>query len=101
MGLSSVIRNKLKDGLSASHVSVVDESKLHANHLSTKHTGGGHYRVAVVSDSFKGKTNVERHRMVHQVLEGELKGAIHALSIKAFTREEWKTKNPDFKKPSG
>jgi BolA protein len=41
-----------------------------------------------VSASFAGKTRLERHRMVNDVLADELKGKIHALAISALAPEE-------------
>jgi stress-induced morphogen len=47
-------------------------------------TGGGdHFQVVVLSPSFRGKTRIEQHQMVHQALEA-LKDEIHALAIKTI-----------------
>jgi len=45
-----------------------------------------HLMVRVVSDHFKGKNLLDRHRMIYQALDEPLKdGRIHALEIKAET----------------
>ncbi len=45
-----------------------------------------HLGVRVVSDMFKGKTLLDRHRMIYQALNEPMKdGRIHALEIKAET----------------
>lgn len=36
----------------------------------------------MISEKFNGKTPLERHRMVNQVLEEEFKNGLHALSLK-------------------
>jgi BolA protein len=36
-----------------------------------------------VSQAFKGKSRIERHRMIHAVLAAELASTIHALAIDA------------------
>ena len=36
-----------------------------------------------MSKAFKGKTRLERHRMINATLAGELKGGVHALAIHA------------------
>jgi BolA protein len=36
-----------------------------------------------VSEAFKGKTRLERHRLINQTLSGELAGGVHALAIHA------------------
>ena len=42
-----------------------------------------HFRVHIVSEAFRGKSRVERHRMINQTLSGELAGGVHALAIHA------------------
>lgn len=79
----------LTDKLSAHHLTVDDETPLHASHAEAEKTGGGHYKITVVSDCFQGKTSLKRHRMVYDALKEELKEEIHALGIKAYTSEEW------------
>ena len=55
-------------------------------------TGGGdHFQVEVISTKFEGKTRVARHRMIYKALDHELRGPIHALSLKTFTPHEYST----------
>ncbi len=55
---------------------------------------GSKYTAVVVSDEFEGKTMVAEQKMVYAVVnEHILSGALHALTIKAFTRSEWAAKN--------
>lgn len=75
--------------LAPQHVEVADDSAAHAGHLGAM-MGGGHYTVTVVSDRFEGKNTLARHRLVYAALEEEMKQAIHALRIEAYTSEEWK-----------
>lgn len=47
--------------------------------------GGNHLRVEVVSTGFKEKSLIQQHKMVHEILDGQMEnrgGFIHALSIK-------------------
>lgn len=45
-----------------------------------------HLMVRIVSDAFRGKNLLDRHRMVYQALDAPMKdGRIHALEIKAET----------------
>ena len=47
-----------------------------------------HLMVRIVSDAFKGKNLLDRHRMVYQALDVPMKdGRIHALEIKAETQD--------------
>lgn len=48
-----------------------------------------HLTVRVVSDAFKGKNLLDRHRMIYQALDEPMKdGRIHALELQAETTDE-------------
>jgi len=67
---------------------IEDESGKHAGHTGVRMHGGGHFVVRIVATRFRGKTRVERHRMVNEALGDAFETGIHALSIKAKTPEE-------------
>jgi stress-induced morphogen len=47
-----------------------------------------HFSIRVISDAFKGKTLLDRHRLVYEALAEPMKdGRIHALEIKADTTD--------------
>jgi BolA protein len=71
---------------------LVDESAQHAGHAGWREGGGTHWRLAIVSPRFAGKTPVARHRMVYQALGELMHNPIHALAITARTPEETKGK---------
>jgi len=75
------ILNKLKKHLKPSFIEVIDESHLHANHNPAAKNGGTHFKVEIISDIFQGKSNVEKHRIVYQILDFELKNGVHALTL--------------------
>jgi acid stress-induced BolA-like protein IbaG/YrbA len=51
-----------------------------------------HFEALIVSSAFSGKRSLARHQLVYSTL-GELMGReIHALSIQAYTPEEWRTR---------
>jgi BolA protein len=83
MSLESQMREKLMVALRPSRLDLVNESHLHAGHRSSPGTGESHFRVLIVSEAFAGKTRVERHRMINEIVGEELKGGVHALAIKA------------------
>lgn len=70
------------------HLEVVDESHLHAGHVGAR-SGGGHFRVLVVSDRFDGLNPVQRQRLVYGALRDEMSSEIHALAMRTLTRTEW------------
>ena len=74
----------LRQVLAATEVTVEDESALHAGHAGAA-SGGGHYRVRVVSPLFEGKPLVARHRMVYNALAEEMQKEIHALALTTLT----------------
>lgn len=47
-----------------------------------------HWEATIVSASFDGKSLIERHRMVFDALADEMKGPIHALTLKTFTPDQ-------------
>ena len=82
------IEERLREGLSAVHVDVLDESHLHAGHAGAAE-GGGHFRGTIVSPRFEGLSTVEAQRLVYQVLAEEMGSLIHALAMKTLTPGEW------------
>lgn len=85
--LSALVQALLRDKLSAVDVQVIDESHLHAGHEGAR-SGGKHLRVTVVSAAFEGKSLIQRHRLVNEVLAALLKQRIHALALTTKTPEE-------------
>jgi stress-induced morphogen len=49
-----------------------------------------HYEATIISQQFEGKPLIKRHRMVYAALKEEMKGPIHALTLKTYTPEQWK-----------
>lgn len=48
-----------------------------------------HLKVSIVSEAFRGKNLLDRHRLIYQALDGPLKdGRIHALELTARTDDE-------------
>lgn len=54
-------------------------------------TGDGrHFSAVVVSDAFAGKNMISQHRLVYAALGDRFDTeAVHALSLKTFTPEQW------------
>jgi BolA protein len=73
--------------LAPESLNLEDESSLHAGHAGAA-SGGGHYRLTIVSPRFAGMNSVARHRLVYESLGELMKGPVHALAITALTPEE-------------
>jgi BolA protein len=83
MTTRETIINKLSEAFVPESLDVQDESHLHEGHAGHRQGGESHFRVYIVSDAFKGKSRVERHRLINAALAGELAGSVHALAIHA------------------
>ena len=42
---------------------------------------GDHYSAIVVSETFRGKSRVQQHKLVYDALKGEMGGKLHALAL--------------------
>lgn len=85
----NAISHKLQTSFNPSHMEVHDESNLHAGHHG--HTGRDetHFKVIIVSAAFIEKSLIQRHRMVYDLLKDNIQGGIHALTIRAYTPDEY------------
>jgi BolA protein len=88
MSVTGRLREKLMVGLRPTRLDVINESELHAGHRNSPGTGESHFRVLVVSGMFSGKSRVERHRLVNELLKDELAGGIHALALSTLAPGE-------------
>ncbi|MEE8339839.1 MAG: BolA family protein [Xanthomonadales bacterium] len=82
------IRLRLETALSPESLQVDDESHMHVGHEGAK-GGLGHFRVLVVADKFQGQSPIKRHRLVYQAMGDLMQTDIHALTIEAFTPDEF------------
>ncbi len=82
------IGRTLEDTFHPQAMQVLNESGMH----SVPPGSETHFKVLVVSQGFAGEGLLARHRRVHAALAEELRAGVHALSIHAFTPEEWEAK---------
>ena len=81
------IRAQLTAALAPVELELVDESALHAGHAGAA-SGGGHYRLRIVSPLFEGVRLVMRHRLVYDSVHDMMHTEIHALAITALAPSE-------------
>jgi BolA family transcriptional regulator, general stress-responsive regulator len=91
MATRDLITNKLTKAFAPQSLDVIDESHQHVGHAGHRPGGETHFRVTIVSDAFRGKSRVERHRMINATLAAELAGGVHALAIHASAPGEGTT----------
>jgi BolA protein len=80
------MRSALERALAPSSLEIIDDSARHAGHPGAR--GGGHFRVTLVADAFRGRSQLERHRLVYAAVAPLMGGAVHALNIVARSPEE-------------
>ena len=81
------IRACLTSALAPQECILTDESHLHAGHAGAA-SGGGHYRLRIVSAQFEGQKRVARHRLVYDSVHNLMHTEIHALAITALAPSE-------------
>ena len=82
MASEQMIRERLA-ALNPVALEIRDESAQHAGHAGSRPGGGTHWQLNIVSEAFRGKSVVARHRMVYEALGDLMHRDIHALSIEA------------------
>jgi len=50
-----------------------------------------HFETIVISDDFAGESRISRHQLIYACLGDAVGNEIHALSIKAYTYNEWES----------
>jgi BolA protein len=88
MTLQQWITQALQEHLQPSELTVTDESEQHHGHAGWREGGETHFRVYIVSEAFSGKSRVERHRLVNEVLKGAFERGLHALAVIAQAPKE-------------
>lgn len=79
MDIIGIIRTKLLT-LQPRHLEVQDESEKHAGHAGHRPGEVTHIRITMISDQFKGKTPLQRHQQIYQLLASEIL-QLHAIRL--------------------
>ncbi|MDE2342423.1 MAG: BolA family transcriptional regulator [Betaproteobacteria bacterium] len=75
--------HRLLSVLQPTELAIRDDSRHHAGHAGAGN--GGHYKITIVAEAFRGLSPLQRHRLVHDALAPLMSHEIHALAIKAST----------------
>jgi len=52
-----------------------------------------HFDAIIITDAFKDQKLIERQKLVYAIVGSHItSGAIHALSLKTYTQQEWQNK---------
>lgn len=82
------IESNLQKAFDPTLLEVVDDSHLHVGHAGHKPGRQTHFSVTLVSSRFNGLSRIQRHKLVYEALESELKSGVHALQLKLVSTEE-------------
>lgn len=83
--IQSKLDQKLKDALGPSYFELENESHTH----SVPKNSETHFRAVIVSDKFNGLSRVARQRLVLDTIAAEMKGGVHAFTMRCLTPAEW------------
>jgi BolA protein len=81
--LATWIEKTLRERLHPAELAVTDESEKHRGHAGWREGGETHFRLYIVSEAFVGKSRIDRHRLVNEVLKGAFDRGLHALALQA------------------
>ena len=88
MTMADSIAEKLTQAFAPIELAVEDQSARHAGHAGAPAGGESHFHVRIVTSAFTGLSRLERQRRIFAVLDAEMRGGIHALSLAALTPAE-------------
>lgn len=90
MKVQQRLEHKLETGIPGlAHLEVINESHRHNVPAGSE----SHFKVVLVSDDFDGMSLLARHRCINGLLADEFRDrVIHALTIHAYTGEEWRAR---------
>ncbi|MGI9326824.1 MAG: BolA family protein [Pseudomonadales bacterium] len=83
--IANRIESELSAALPLAHLQVINESDQH----NVPPGSESHFKVVLVSEAFAESRLLARHRRVNDILAAELAAGVHALSIHAYSPDEW------------
>ncbi len=91
MSIEVQIKTLLICGFQPEVLEIYNESHKHKGHLESSESGETHFKILIVSKEFSNRTRIQNHKLIYVCLEGLINNPIHALSIKAFSPEGFKS----------
>ena len=85
MSRADRMTSQLEAALTPVHLELTDESHQHNVPAGAE----SHFNLLIVSPSFEGKRQVQRHQAVYRALAEELQSGLHALTLKTLSPAEW------------
>ena len=78
--LISIIKKKISQNISCENLKVEDKSFLHKNHIGND-GNKFHIKLSLSSQELKKMNRIESNKIIHKILEEEIKKSIHSLQI--------------------
>ena len=78
--LISIIKNKLSEKIQIENINIEDKSFLHKNHKNNE-KGKFHLKISIESKELNKLGKLESNRIVHEIMNEEIKLYIHSLQI--------------------
>jgi stress-induced morphogen len=83
--IQQAIERKIGESLRPTAFEIVNDSSKHAGHAgnpSGAPDAETHFNLVIESSAFEGKSRVQQHRMVYELLGEEFAQGLHALALK-------------------
>ena len=80
--------------MSPSDIGQLIEAGFEAAEVEVMSDDNTHFEAIVIAQEFAGKRSLARHQLIYKTLGSLMGNEIHALSIQAFTPDEWQ-QQPD------
>jgi BolA protein len=75
------LQSRLRQRFAPERLAIIDESHHHVGHAGHRREGETHFRIEIVAEAFRGKSRVERQRMVYGAVDDLMRDRIHALAL--------------------
>ena len=78
--ISIIKKKKITQNISCENLKVEDKSFLHKNHIGNDENKF-HIKLSLSSQELKKMNRIESNKIIHKILEEEIKKSIHSLQI--------------------
>jgi BolA protein len=86
--ITEAMRETLTARLAPTRLTITDQSAKHAGHAGARDGGESHFDVTIEAAAFAGLGRLARQRLVHDLLAAQLRGPVHALSLRLLAPGE-------------
>ena len=90
MNRKAKITNILNENFDLHRCFVSDVSESHKGHSGYVKGEETHFEIIIISNDFKNKNRLQRHKMVNNCLKSEFEGSLHSITYKLMTVSESK-----------